>query len=809
MKKMKSKLTALLMIACCSVACLGVVAVSQPKDENVVAKAATADELAAEFTNNGRFTVGKSLTHPANGEHEFVNGATLETLPDGYEGAVLKLYQSTAADGWDHIGFDFSGSQIFAVDVSSIVVRVFVENFQSASDEIRVSAGPNTRQYGVGKYDLSTWCDVPLSASTIADMTDENGYLTSVDFGIREKGGASHVYIDSVTITEASYTTYNLDGLTFRKWDASKNHIYLTPKGDWERPDDGNNGWTADFLSKNGKGIMFGKKQIATARFPGDMFIELGAAPAQGDVLTIVGTFYNKGCAVQYVVPESKFVWNGTTWEAYEGTVTPDPTPDPEPEKTVTELGALTVHPHSAGTTANKPNATQLYMSSAVELPFTSWQDYFNLESGGGWKLNGNTITPAQFISADGNLFVNLTNVNVQVGDVLSVSGTFVHASEEAKYIIEESAFEWDGTAWIPCIEYTDYEVGVLELVGAQTSASSVSLKRADGKAFDFAASTFNFRVESGTGICLNGKKIETCAFTTTENEVLVSLGASAQEGDILTVGGKFYNFSLAAQYVVEDSSFIYENGVWSAYDKGYAQIGVGKVDVLVDASLEKVIYFVSEDESLRLPVDNWEDEFTCVFGEGVTLNGEVVDGTKIRSIDHAVCVSLGVKAQTGDVLSISGKFVCEAQNALYFVTGATFKWDGETWSEFAEASVDLSVWKTEAKARVDGYSNLETYEEASQSKMAEIINKAKADIDACTSAIKLNKIVNDAKAAMDKLMEPDEEIKNEEIKNEEIKNEESSEEIRRGCGGIIDGAAITMLALGSALTVLLKKKEN
>ena len=39
--------------------------------------------------------------------------------------------------------------------------------------------------------------------------------------------------------------------------------------------------------------------------------------------------------------------------------------------------------------------------------------------------------------------------------------------------------------------------------------------------------------------------------------------------------------------------------------------------------------------------------------------------------------------------------------------------------------------------------------------------------------------------------------------------NQSNDEGTRAGCGGIIDGAAITMLALGSAVTVLLKKKEN
>ena len=263
MKRMKSKLTALLSVACCGVACLGVVAVSQPKDENVVAKAATVDELAAEFTNNGQFTVSPysdSMTL----SYEFD-----ESLPAGSEGAVMRI--KTVA-GQAYVNVDFSNAQLKASDVESISVRAYSPDYTSA-DEFRfnnVSVSGN-----IGKHDMSTWCDIPVDVSKIA--TDENGYLTTITVGLRDKGTIStYLYIDSITVKEVEYTTYNLDGLTFRKWDANNNHIYLPLVGDWEKPNDA---WTTDFLCKNGVGVTFGEKQIATVRFPSEMFIELGAAP--------------------------------------------------------------------------------------------------------------------------------------------------------------------------------------------------------------------------------------------------------------------------------------------------------------------------------------------------------------------------------------------------------------------------------------------------------------------------------------------------------------------------------------------------
>ena len=183
MKKIFVALSTVLMSVCLLIG--GVFAFSQTTS----ASAATA--LETEFTNNGQFTISKY-----NGAvpFEYVDGAT-EGLPTGYDGAVLKI---TTTSGLAYANFDFSASQIKASDVESIVVRMYSPGYTS-EDEFRTY--PTQRQYGAGAYDASTWCDIPLNANSIADMTDSNGYLTSIAAGMRVKSGATVYYIDSITVT--------------------------------------------------------------------------------------------------------------------------------------------------------------------------------------------------------------------------------------------------------------------------------------------------------------------------------------------------------------------------------------------------------------------------------------------------------------------------------------------------------------------------------------------------------------------------------------------------------------------------------
>ena len=603
-----------------------------------------------------------------------------------------------------------------------------------------------------------------------------------------------------------NYATYEVGSLIFSDWTAGNNYIYLS-RADGQRfevPNDGNGGWDAVFLPKAGVGVTLNGTAVKAGgmKFPNVMFINIYAAPNVGDVLTIGGTFYNTSLAMQYVVTETSFKWDGTTW-VLQGSETPDIPDQPDTPVdpsgwTTVELGAVKVHKHSmeggGGVGANKLYFTS---SAAVEYPINSWSSRFTLESGDGWKLNGNAITVKEFISADKHLYITLAQA-AEVGDILTVSGTFSYADGKVQYVIEEStfiwngtywenyvqyteyelgtlkfrqwtagsnhiylygaddprdgsipkpndgnagwtatfkwkdgigiqingqnvsasvkypgeifiafskapavgdiltvggtfynddlaiayivgetSFTWDGTTWIEVVDYTDYEVDALTTLGAQTLAGSIDVKKADNGTFE-TNGTFKFLGGSGIGIAINGETIETKQIAILGNMMTFSINPKANEGDVLTIGGTFYNVETATRYIIKESSFIYENGAWSVYESNYNEIGLGEVIVLADASDAQYIYLASKDDTLELPVNSWEAEFIPTFGLGVTLNGQVVEDVVILSVDNSIYLELPSEAQDGDILVIGGKFVCEAEGALYFVKNSQFTWNAD-----------------------------------------------------------------------------------------------------------------------------------
>ena len=150
--------------------------------------------LDTEFTNNGQF----ALSQYSGLVYEVVDGAEESGLPAGYDGTVLKIN----GQKYSFVGVDFSSAQIKASDVESIVVRGYSPDY-TADDEFRtIDTGlAGYVQYGAGAHDMSTWCDVSLNASSIGQMTDGNGYLSSIYLGLCDKGTVSaYFYIDSITV---------------------------------------------------------------------------------------------------------------------------------------------------------------------------------------------------------------------------------------------------------------------------------------------------------------------------------------------------------------------------------------------------------------------------------------------------------------------------------------------------------------------------------------------------------------------------------------------------------------------------------
>ncbi len=461
----------------------------------------------------------------------------------------------------------------------------------------------------------------------------------------------------------------------------SAKNVYLTAKNGTKFPV---TDWASRFTFEAGSGVgvtVNGQAVSFTmiSATKDQLYITLENEVNAGDELTIGGTFVDAN-GVKYVIDESAVVWNGKAWEN-------------KVVYTTYELGDMKFTQWTADRLYFYMRRVDGQAITPPEDGNNGWTETFKWKDGAGIKINDQDVSASVKIPQE--FFLALYQVP-EAGDILTIGGTFYSEKYGVEYIINEVSFMWDGATWIPVVEYEDCETGALVVAESQTTADTISLVRADGgdliiDSYDYV---FTFNGASGTGIRMNGELIETRTFKTYGGQILIDLSVSAMEGDILTIGGNFYNVAIAKQYIVEESSFIYANGVWSVYENDYVQVGVGEVVVDADASSEWQVYFLSKN-GVKLPVNSWDDQFVVAAGVGVTLNGEALEEAYIYSIDDAFVVELGVDAVEGDVLVIGGQFVCDTQGALYFVKECAFTWNGETWEkEIQYSDVDLGSVK-------------------------------------------------------------------------------------------------------------------
>jgi hypothetical protein len=268
-----------------------------------------------------------------------------------------------------------------------------------------------------------------------------------------------------------------------------------------------------------------------------------GYSAQEGDILTIGGTFYSENLSVKYVIEKSVFTWNGSAWV--------------ESDYFKYDLGVMTLNWPS--TKAENARNNQLYLNqeSGAALPIQNWDIKFSHESGDGIKVNGEVKTLAEVKSTDLGLFLSFAGVNV--GDVVTISGTFVLDSETTKYTVEESKFLWNGTTWEKYIEYTTYNVGNVFATKDSSASAVYFAKYGENGNFDVPTGwteKFTFVAGSGVGVKLTGTQINMNDIKV-PGTMYVNLQTTAVAGDVLTIGGTFYNETLAIKHVIEESKFV------------------------------------------------------------------------------------------------------------------------------------------------------------------------------------------------------------------------------------------------------------
>ena len=310
-------------------------------------------------------------------------------------------------------------------------------------------------------------------------------------------------------------------------------------------------------ITLNGSAITL--KEI---KLPGDLYVVTGFEPKVNDVLVLNGAIANETTAIKLVFNNCQMKWNGTTWETV-ATVTPDPEPDPEPEEyTVHNIGALDFH---SNVNAGGNGIIYLKRADNKALPVLDWHALFLAESAENFKINGTAHTPSE-IKSTGDGFFWKFGKTLNAGDYITISGTFVCETKHVKYVITESKFVWNGSAWEKYVDYTVYNTGSVYISGV--SANSVDVAMVGGK-YEITDGTWaeklTFLAGSGVGVTINGNQVGMNDIKI-PNDIYIGSLPAAKVGDILAIEGTFYNVNLAVKYVIEYHEFIYNGVTWVYY---------------------------------------------------------------------------------------------------------------------------------------------------------------------------------------------------------------------------------------------------
>ncbi len=423
--------------------------------------------------------------------------------------------------------------------------------------------------------------------------------------------------------------------------DGDSQNVYLKPVD--ESVSMPVNSWDYAFSYVSGNGITVNGKMINMANsvksVGNKFFANLGAAAQVGDILQVGGVFRCEQKAVEYVIEDRQFQWDGSAWVVYgEEIVYKD-----------YNLGKMSLNWPS--TAAANAKSGQLYLNQEggadLPIPDGTWSTIFALESGDGLKVNDEVKSLAEIKSTDLGLFLSFGGVSV--GDTVTISGTFICPEKATRYIVEESKFVWNGTTWEVYAEKVEdkvYNVGTVFATNDSTASAVYFAKYGVEGNFDMPTGwqeTFAFEAGSGVGVTVNGEQINMNDIKV-PGTMYVNLGKTAKVGDILAIGGTFYNQSSAVKYVIEHSEFMWNGTKWIvAYSDSrladYDIISTSDIDFGYERTLSGTedntgLSYIASDENTTGSVKfrfGYNTADTSAGEFNVRLRGSAWDGLQFR----------------------------------------------------------------------------------------------------------------------------------------------------------------------------------
>ncbi len=532
----------------------------------------------------------------------------------------------------------------------------------------------NSEVISVGKIKLPGDLYIPLNVTAVAgDVLTINGGFYNDEKGIMlvlkncqlQFDGEAWMTVDTEIEDpdpelpeepdQPEFATYDLGTLTFRDWTADKNHMYLRgtkANGSIPNPDDGSNGWRAEFSWEDGAITVNGEAMKGiVVKYPGEFFISFPKVPKAGDVVTIQGTFYHEATEIAYVVEKSSFTWDGKTWV---------------PALNYTDYAFEVLEIYNTQTQNNSLELTTKDGGAFAQ------NGTFTLlgGSGKGFLLNGEALEGTGITVSGNKLSVDAT-FEAKEGDVLTIEGTFYNVGTASRYVIKENVFAYQDGAWkVYESKYAERNLGEVKVLEDGSYADYVYFTPVNSVEIPDCYGAFVCAY--GTGVVLNNQAVEDLAIKGFDGGLVVSHSASVKEGDVLTIGGKFVSEVDGVLYFVKDSQFTWNGYAWeSVIDYEVKQ--VGKLVVSGNNTTAGELKTTAGD------LKSEAFDLTFESGHGFTVNGK----TKSVSVKNAAgIITLTFdEVQVGSIVKIGGTFYNKKYAVKYVIEETEFIWKGKAWT--------------------------------------------------------------------------------------------------------------------------------
>ena len=464
--------------------------------------------------------------------------------------------------------------------------------------------------------------------------------------------------------------------------------------------------WTKPFVAENAANFKINGEAatLADIKSTADGFYwSFGKGLNAGDVITIEGTFACESAAVKYVISESKFVWNGRLWENYV-------------EYTTHEIGKLT-----CVKTDLPAGKVQMYFArqDGEAIPIYSqennlhWDTNFYAKYGVGITLNGVEVLCYEEncdVKYPSDMFIEFRGIALNVGDELVIGGTFYSTSIATQYVIEESKFTWNGTAWVgeneepeipdvPVVNYTEYKIteiggfndgSAIQIYATDASENALPKEQGDWD------NVYTFEAGSGAGITLNGVAINVTDLKQ-PGDFFIGWGMTANEGDIFVIDGTYYNEAKGFKFIFENCSLKFTDGAWVTVSNNqepeieYSVYTVTSIGATKDSTANVLYVYTLTGDELPKAQGDWDNMYALEAGSGsgLTLNGEVIPNGDIK-FPGDFFVQLGAVAEVGDIVTLDGAYYNEWKAIKLVFVNCSLKWNGAAWETYGEVIPEI-----------------------------------------------------------------------------------------------------------------------